>query len=111
MVKWVKHLYEGRAIQKNYLDILLQSVPVSKDHTEIQYGLGVAIQINGPFGTTYGHGGWIPGYCSSIRYYPDYRVAIAFQINTDIGILNGPTRVIEEIEKQLANVIISGLNK
>jgi hypothetical protein len=28
----------------------------------------------------------ITGYSSSLRYYPEHRVAIAFQINSDIGI-------------------------
>jgi hypothetical protein len=27
-------------------------------------------------------------YSSSLRYYPDHRVAIAFQINTDVGIVD-----------------------
>ena len=68
-----------------------------------------AIHENGPLGKTYGHGGWIPGYCSSLRYYPDCGVAIAFQINTDIGIMDSSTPVIEEMEIRLAKVVMAGI--
>ncbi len=107
LVRWAKSLYEGKAMEGNYLPSLLQAVPVSREHPDVRYGLGVAIHQNGPFGPTYGHGGWIPGYCSSLRYYPEYGVAIAFQINTDIGM----DQAIEKMEAQFADVIITGLNK
>jgi len=86
LVKWAKALFEGHAMEGNYLGTLLQSVPISSDDPDTRYGIAVGIHENGPLGSTYGHGGWIPGYCSSLRYYPDCGVAIAFQINTDIGL-------------------------
>ncbi|MBL4903378.1 MAG: serine hydrolase, partial [Desulfocapsa sp.] len=79
-----------------------------------QYGAGVGIYRTGRFGPVYGHGGWIPGYSSSLRYYPDYGIAIAFQLNTDIGIVDDTTTVIREMEARLAEIAISathGLNK
>lgn len=69
---------------------------------------GVAIYRSGAFGNVYGHGGWIPGYCSSLRYYPDYGISIAFQINTDIGIVDFSTPSIREMEIRLAEIVISG---
>lgn len=54
------------------------------------------------------------GYSSSLRYYPDYGIAIAFQINTDIGIVDDKTPVLREMEAGLAEVVISatrGLNE
>ena len=89
----------------------MQSVAVNSSTPDIRYGLGVSIHLTGQFGPTYGHGGWIPGYCSSLRYYPDYDIAIAFQINTDVGIMDSETPVIEDIELRLARVIARSLQR
>ena len=109
LVEWAKALFEGHAMEGNYLGTLLQSVPISSDDPDTRYGIAVGIHENGPLGSTYGHGGWIPGYCSSLRYYPDCGVAIAFQINTDIGIMDSSTPVIEEMEIRLAKVVMAGI--
>jgi len=69
------------------------------------YGLGIAIRQESNWGTLYGHRGWIPGYVSSLQYYPDYDTAIAFQTNTDIGIIDSKDPVIMVIEERLAAVI------
>ena len=111
LVVWAKALFEGRAMEGRYLENLLQSVPISEDVTDTRYGIAVAIHEDGPLGPTYGHGGWIPGYSSSLRYYPRYGVAIAFQINTDIGIVDDSTPVIEEMENRLAKVVIAAVRK
>lgn len=105
LVVWASALFEERAMEAPYLDSLLASVPVSVEYPTVQYGMGVGIYRESPFGPSYGHGGWIPGYSSSLRYYPDYDVAIAFQINTDIGIVDDSMPVIEEMETRLAEVI------
>jgi D-alanyl-D-alanine carboxypeptidase len=106
LVVWAKALYEDHAINGNYLEDLLQSVPISSDDPDTQYGIAVAIHENGHLGPTYGHSGWIPGYCSSLRYYPKYGIAIAFQINTDIGIVDGSTQLFKDMENNLAKVVI-----
>jgi len=49
----------------------------------VSYGAAVAIYENTPLGPTYGHGGSIPGYTSSMRYYPEHGFAVAYQVNTD----------------------------
>ena len=105
---WGWFLFSGRAMSCSYMDELLNSVPISKESDDIQYGSGVAIYRTGRFGKVYGHGGWIPGYCSSLRYYPDYGISVAFQINTDIGIVDDSTPVIREMEARLADIVISG---
>ena len=107
LVVWGKALFEGRAIKGNYLDDLLKSVPISEGDSLIQYGTAVAIYRGGTFGTVYGHGGWIPGYSSSLRYYPEYDICIAFQINTDIGIVDHSTPLIEDMEKRLAEIVLT----
>jgi len=109
LVTWAKALYEGNAMEGEYLNQLLDSVPVSDVSTGTRYGIAVAVHNDGPFGQTYGHSGWIPGYCSSLRYYPAYGIAVAFQLNTDIGIADGTSPVFEDMEKRLADVVISAV--
>jgi len=111
LVVWGKTLYEGRAMECDYLDELLDSTPVSGDSGGVGYGIGVAVHSGGSFGPVYGHGGWIPGYSSSLRYYPKHRIAIAFQINTDIGIVDDSTPVIRGMETRLAQIIIQAENE
>lgn len=106
LVIWGKALFEGNAMKGDYLGELLHSVPISSDIPGVEYGIAVGIHRNGPHGLRYGHGGWIPGYVSSLRYYPRYRIAIAFQINTDVGIVDDSTPLVEELEEQLSRLII-----
>jgi D-alanyl-D-alanine carboxypeptidase len=67
---------------------------------------GAAIYSSGPFGPVYGHAGWIPGYVSSLRHYPEHGVTIAFQINTDTGIIDCDDDVLRIIEERLMQVFI-----
>jgi len=107
LARWGSALFRGDAMPGSYLDELLNSTPINPDTDDIQYGAGVAVYRTGTFGPVYGHDGWIPGYSSSLRYYPDYGVTIAFQINTDIGIVDNTTPVVREKEARLAEVVIS----
>ncbi len=108
LVSWAKALFEGRAMSAPYLATLLQSTPVGTD-PNTRYGLGVGIHEDGPLGPTWGHGGWIPGYCSSVRYYPRFGVAVAFQINTDRGIVGGSVPVVEDMERRLAEIVTAAV--
>lgn len=108
LARWGALLFGGNAMAGDYLTELLRGIPVSPEDSDIYYGSGVAIYRSGPFGPVYGHGGWIPGYSSSLRHYPDHGVTIAFQINTDIGIVDDSTAVISEMEKKLAEMVIIG---
>lgn len=103
---WGSALFGGRAMPGSYLDEMLKSVPISPDTPDIRYGAGVGVYRNSPFGPVYGHGGWIPGYSSSLRYYAVHGVSIAFQINTDIGIADDSTPVMKEMEAGLARVVL-----
>jgi D-alanyl-D-alanine carboxypeptidase len=111
LARWGSVLFGGKAMSGSYLDELLNSVPVSPETPDIRYGAGVGIYRTGPFGPVYGHGGWIPGYSSSLRYYPDFGIAIAFQINTDIGIIDGTASVVPDMERGLADTVISAVRR
>jgi len=73
LAKWGKSLFEGKALNAQYRDELLRGVVVTVlDDLKISYGLGVSIYEGTSLGKVYGHAGWIPGYCSSLRYYPEF---------------------------------------
>ena len=82
LVRWAKTLYEGRALEKPYLDELLATDPKDQDKPS-KYGLGVYV-TKSDLGTSYGHGGWSVGYLTHVAYYPAQRVAVAVQTNTDV---------------------------
>jgi D-alanyl-D-alanine carboxypeptidase len=89
----------------DYLDELLRSVPMDPQMPGRRYGAGVAIDESGVLGTVYGHAGWVPGYVSFVRYLADERIAVAFQTNTDAGLLDGDESAIADIEARLTRVV------
>ena len=104
LVRWARVLFEGKALGGEYLGELLTSYPL-EEAGGLGYGLGVAVHEGGTHGTTLGHGGWIPGYCTSLRYYPDLGIGVSFQLNTDVGVMDGTPSAIDEIERRLAGVV------
>ena len=81
-----------------YLDDLLGGV--DRDNGGM-YGMGVYIDRD-ELGDIYYHGGFMPGYLSRIVYYPEYRFAIAVQINRDY-LLN-----LVGLTEELASIVING---
>ncbi len=81
LARWSKALYEGKLFNKYYLGQLVTSVE-AKTGPGDRYGLGVQVRRS-EWGTSYGHGGWFPGYLSEMEYFPEYGVSIAIQVNTD----------------------------
>ncbi len=99
--------WSGRALPGPYLDAMLAGVPMDAETPGASYGLAVSIRRDGAFGEMRGHGGWIPGYVSSLRYYPAHDVAIAIQVNTDIGML-GESGAFDAIEREITGAILGG---
>lgn len=107
LARWGAALFGGEALPEGSMEDLLRAVPVSPETPDILYGAGVGVHGSGPFGPVYGHGGWIPGYISSLRYYPDHGVAVAFQINSDCENADRDVSVVvREMEKRLAEFVI-----
>lgn len=102
---WAKLLFEGHAMEEEYLADLLKRVFIEKgsDH---YYGSGVTISDKDSFGVAYGHFGIIPGYTSCMRYFPEHKVTFAFQINTDVGIADHSTKLLEEMIESLSNMLL-----
>lgn len=84
LVRWAKALYEGDAIRGDgELEQLLTIGFVEEPgRPNDGYGLGV-YRRDTPHGPAYGHGGFYPGYNSSVVYLPEHGIAVAMQINSD----------------------------
>lgn len=78
---WAKRLYEGQAFDSKLLAQMLDGVPAQLSQGD-KYGLGV-ILWSGSYGKAFGHSGWFPGYLSEMAYFPDHKLALAIQFNTD----------------------------
>jgi D-alanyl-D-alanine carboxypeptidase len=102
LARWGRLLWSGRAMEASYLDEMLTGVETGAPGRN--YGLGVGIDRTGT-DEVRGHGGWIPGYVGSLRYYPAQNVAIAIQINSDIGML-GPGGAFDAIERAISAAIL-----
>ncbi len=83
LARWAKALYEGRAFDPSLLPLMLDGVP-AKLGPETEYGLGVIIRPT-PYGKSYGHSGFFPGYLTEMMYFPDHKIALAVQVNTSVG--------------------------
>jgi D-alanyl-D-alanine carboxypeptidase len=79
LARWAKAAYEGRAFPARLLKEAVACAP-SGPH-QACYGLGVGVR-NSPLGVRYGHGGFFPGYSTSMAYFPDHHVAVVIQTNT-----------------------------
>ncbi len=106
LARWGHALYSGAAFEGAYMDRLLASVPVDPDAPEVRYGSGTAIFQDTPFGMVLGHGGWVPGYVSSLRHYADHDVTVAFQINSDAWQKEGEADLVAALEAALAEFLI-----
>jgi D-alanyl-D-alanine carboxypeptidase len=86
LAKWAKLLYEGKVFQKpETLEAMVTPVSAASGRgggRGNEYGLGVQIRES-KWGKTLGHSGWFPGYLSEMEYFPEQKVAIAIQFNTD----------------------------
>ncbi|MDJ0630173.1 MAG: serine hydrolase domain-containing protein [Rhodobacter sp.] len=106
LATWGQALFTGNAMDGEYLGGLLDGVSVHTDAPGIFYGGGVAIYQDTPRGPVYGHGGWIPGYVSSLRHYADHGLTVAFQINSDVGVVDDSTDLVPALEAALAERLI-----
>lgn len=106
LARWGHALFSGTALGAPYLDRMLDGVPVNPEAPSIVYGSGVAIYTESEFGPIYGHSGWIPGYVSSLRHYPDYGVTLAFQVNSDVGVLDDSTDLSQALRAALTALIL-----
>ena len=82
LAKWAYELYAGTAISAKARDAMLTAAVPARTGRDHKYGLGVQVRPS-PLGVGHGHGGWFPGYLTEIEYFPDKKIALAIQFNTD----------------------------
>jgi len=82
LARWAKIVYEGRIVPAARIAEAVQGVPAQLG-PEVRYGLGVIIWPS-PRGPVWGHSGYFPGYITEMRYYPDAKIAVAFQMNSSV---------------------------
>ncbi|MCB1174777.1 MAG: beta-lactamase family protein [Leptospiraceae bacterium] len=100
---WGKMLYEGRALEGDYLKEMLRSVPVRPG---TRYGIATMVQDQSDGHFALGHRGWIPGTCSSMQYYPHHRIVISFQTNTDVGLVGQKSAAMAAMESRLLRALV-----
>ena len=94
LARWAKLLYGGQAFEGGYLDSLLEAVPAEALGPGLHYGLGV-MTGDTELGPLHGHDGFMPGYLTSMGYFPELDLGAALQLNTDDGRrLGAPMRAI-----------------
>jgi hypothetical protein len=49
-----------------------------------------------------------PGFVSSLRHYADHGVTVAFQINSDAGVVDDSSDLVPALEAALADLAIDG---
>jgi D-alanyl-D-alanine carboxypeptidase len=118
LARWMHALFQGNALPKDgAMDMLACPAAPTKSEMNKHYGMGMGVKLsNRLLGVSYGHGGYIMGYQSSMRFYPKYGIAVAFQINSEDGVWNegkpkakGEKRVdIGAMDLSLAQVAVQG---
>jgi len=83
LARWAKFMYEGKAFDASLLPEMLAGVSAPMLGKETKYGLGVIIRPT-RVGLTYGHSGFFPGYMTDMMYFPEYKIAVAVQVNTSV---------------------------
>lgn len=81
LARWAKIYYEATWLPETLRHEMRTGV-TAKTGKNHQYGLGVQIRPS-PLGTSYGHGGWFPGYLTEMDYFPDKNISVAVQLSTD----------------------------
>ena len=84
LARWAFALYGGRALEAAALSEMV-AVPAGEASGRY-YGLGSGVfPAEDGLPLAYGHDGYIPGYRSSMRFYPAADIAVALQVNTEDG--------------------------
>lgn len=82
LARWAAIFGAGRHWSAELLTQIRQGIPARMLGRGASYGLGTMVLL-GKHGQSFGHSGFMPGYMSEMRYYPDTGLAIAIQFNTD----------------------------
>ena len=101
LARWAKAMYEGQAFERALVDTMVAAAVPAKLGPGVLYGLGVIVRPTGALGASWGHSGFFPGYITEMRYYPEHRIAVAFQVNTSVprAVGRGPGAAAEALAR------------
>ena len=111
LARWGDALFAGAALPKSARVELRKTVATSAEPGSMRVGAGVGFLPQTPLGPVWGHGGWIPGYLSSLRHYSEHKITIAFQMNSDDLKSSVSPDWMREMELRLAEVVIQALEE
>ncbi|MEM7305430.1 MAG: serine hydrolase domain-containing protein [Planctomycetota bacterium] len=100
LARWSCVLYSGAAFGGDYLEALLDTVPAEPLGPGTRYGPGLILRGT-KLGELRGHDGIMPGYSTTMGYFPDADIAAAFQVNAT-GLSLG--RPIHEVLVELVEI-------
>lgn len=81
LAKWSHALVLGKVLPADWKKEMQTGVP-SKTGPGDEYGLGL-MKERLTAGIGFGHEGWFPGYLSQMITFPEHRMSVAVQFNTD----------------------------
>jgi len=111
LARWGDALFAGAALPESAKVECRNTVATSAEPGSVLYGAGIGYTPNGPLGPVWGHGGWIPGYISSLRHYSERGITIAFQMNSDDLKSSVSPDWMSKMETRLAEVVIQALGE
>ncbi|NOU61071.1 serine hydrolase domain-containing protein [Marinifilum caeruleilacunae] len=82
LAKWAKLYYEALPFSDETLEMIITPNPNGVLSEYDSYGMGSFI-FKTSHGKAYGHSGFVPGFRSIFVYFPDHKIAAAFQTNCD----------------------------
>lgn len=81
LARWARIYYHGAALSDEIRTQQRAGI-AAKTGKSHQYGFGMQIRPSA-LGTSYGHGGWFPGYLTEMDYFPEKNLSVAIQLSTD----------------------------
>ncbi len=82
LARWAHIRFSDRLMGARAVKDMSNTVPAPALGSGVNYGLGVMIH-GSPLGTMYRHDGFMPGFLTTMAYFPDHDMAVAIQVNTD----------------------------
>lgn len=79
LARWARALYGGSVLSHEEVEAMLGS-GFREAGSTVSYGLGVFLETT-EYGTVHGHGGWFPGWRSTLYRHRESGISVAAQIN------------------------------
>ena len=103
LARWARMLFSGRLHGERALGAMLATTPARSLGPETGYGLGVMVRPT-EMGELRYHDGFMPGYVTSLGYFPEHDMGVSLQCNgDDLRLLRRPmSEVLVELARLAA---------